>query len=103
LRGATVATMRGTEVIEDADIVVTHNRIVAVGATRCGTDTLRAHSATVTASSSARFMMRTFIGSRFAGQFMMNRMWDLMQSGLWRDDGLDVQPFSLTDVFAYET
>ncbi|MCH7876140.1 MAG: PD40 domain-containing protein [Gemmatimonadetes bacterium] len=31
LRGARVVTMRGTEVIEDADVVVTNNRIASVG------------------------------------------------------------------------
>ena len=31
LRGATVITMRGDEVIQNADIVVTDNRIVGVG------------------------------------------------------------------------
>jgi imidazolonepropionase-like amidohydrolase len=32
LRGARAVTMKGNEIIENADIVVTNNRIVAVGA-----------------------------------------------------------------------
>ncbi len=45
LRGAKVITMRGDEVIADADIVVTSNRITAIG--RRGTVTIPANAKTV--------------------------------------------------------
>jgi len=48
LRGARAITMRGTEVIDDAEVVVTNNRIVAVG--RRGTVTIPAGARVVDVS-----------------------------------------------------
>ena len=103
LRGATVATMRGAEVIEGADIVVTDNRIVAVGAQGAVPIPSGANVRDVT----GKFIVPGFIDAHahwfeIRRQIHDDRMWDLIANLAYGvTSGLDVQPFT-TDVFAYE-
>jgi Tol biopolymer transport system component len=103
LRGATVATMRGDEVIPAADIVITDNRIVSVGPT----GTLEIPRNATVRDMSGKFIVPGFIDAHahwtgIRRQIHDDRMWDFTANLAYGvTSGLDVQPFT-TDVFAYE-
>jgi len=103
LRGATVATMRGDDVIAGADVVVTGNRIVAVG---------RTGEVAVPAGAAIRDVAGKFIVpglvDTHAHWFEIRR--GLLDRGHWDflanlaygvTSGLEVQPFT-NDVFGYQ-
>ena len=103
LRGATVATMRDTEVIESADIVITDNRITAVRPT----GTIAMPVSAQVRDVRGKFIVPGFVDAH-AHWFEIRRqihddtMWDLVANLAYGvTSGLDVQPFT-TDVFAYE-
>jgi len=95
--------MRGTEVIEGADIVVTDNRIKAVGARGAVPIPPGANIRDV----SGKYIVPGFIDAHahwfeIRRQIHDDRMWDLVANLAYGvTSGLDVQPFT-TDVFAYE-
>jgi len=103
LRGAKVATMRGNEVIEAADVVVVDNRITAVG--RRGTVAIPA-GATVR-DVTGKFIVPGFVDAHahwfeIRRQVHDDKMWNLAANLAYGvTSGLDVQPFT-TDVFAYQ-
>ncbi len=103
LRGATVVTMRGDEAIAGADVVVTGNRIVAVG---------RTGEVTVPEGAAIRDVAGKFIVpglvDTHAHWFEIRR--GLLDRGHWDflanlaygvTSGLEVQPFT-NDVFGYQ-
>ncbi len=103
LRGATVMTMRGEEVIDDADIVIADNRIAAVG--KRGSVTVP-DGATIR-DVTARYIVPGLVDAH-AHWFEIRR--DLHDVGQWNfaanlahgvTSGLEVQPFT-TDIFAYQ-
>ncbi|WP_217705812.1 amidohydrolase family protein [Peristeroidobacter soli] len=103
LRGATVITMRGDEVLRGADIVVENDRIAAVGAQ--GTVPIPV-GATVR-DVSGKFIVPGFIDTH-AHWFEIRREipepnhWSLLANLAYGvTSGLDVQPFTV-DVFAYQ-
>lgn len=102
LRGGTVLTMRGDERIERADVVVTGNRIAAVGATGTLALPRGAHVVDV----SGRTILPGFVDAH-AHWFETRRgihdeqPWDfLINLAFGVTSGLDPQSFD-TDVFAY--
>jgi Tol biopolymer transport system component len=103
LRGATVATMRGNEVIADADVVVSGNRIVAIGQT--GAVTIPA-GATIR-DLSGKFIIPGLVDTH-AHWFEIRRQlfdlnhWDFLANLAYGvTSGLEVQPFTI-DVFGYQ-
>jgi hypothetical protein len=103
LRGATVVTMRGNEVLAGADIVVADNRIVGVGAR--GSVPIP-HGATVR-DVSGKYIVPGFVDAHahwfeIRRQIHDDQMWDLLANLAYGvTSGLDVQPFT-SDVFAYQ-
>lgn len=103
LRGATVATMRAAEVIEGADVVVSDNRITAVGAR----GTVAIPRGASIRDVSGKFIIPGFIDAHahwfeIRRQVHDDQMWDLIANLAYGvTGGLDVQPFT-ADVFAYE-
>ena len=102
LRGARAITMRGDEVIENADVVVTDNRIAAVGPSG---------SVAVPAGATIRDVRGKWIVPGFvdthAHWFELRRQvldaghWDMLANLAYGvTSGLDVQPFTV-DVFGY--
>lgn len=103
LRGATVVTMRGDEVIMGADIVVTDNRIAALGKT--GEVAVPAGAAIRDVA--GKFIMPGLVDTH-AHWFEIRR--GLLDRGHWDflanlaygvTAGLDVQPFTV-DMFGYQ-
>jgi hypothetical protein len=103
LRGATVATMRGNEVIDAADIVITDNRVSAIGPKGSAAIPSGATVRDVT----GKFIVPGFIDAHahwfeIRRQIHDDKMWDLAANLAYGvTSGLDVQPFT-PDVFAYE-
>lgn len=102
LRGGTAITMRGDEVIAGADVVITENRIVAVGAIG---------SVPVPAGAAIRDVAGKFIVpglvDTHAHWFELRRQildvnhWDMLANLAYGvTSGLEVQPFTV-DVFGY--
>jgi Tol biopolymer transport system component len=103
LRGGTAITMRGDEVIDDADVVVADGRIVAVGPK--GTVTVPAGAAVRDISGS--YLVPGLVDTH-AHWFSIRR--ELIELQHWAllanlaygvTSGLDVQPFTV-DAFAYQ-
>lgn len=103
VRHATAVTMKGSEVIEDADIVVTDNRIVAVGPS--GSVELPAGAHEIDAT--GKFVVPGFIDTHAHWEF---RTHDVLEPQNWSlvanlaygvTAGLDVQT-STNDYFAYQ-
>ncbi|MEZ4423361.1 MAG: amidohydrolase family protein [Gemmatimonadota bacterium] len=103
LRGATVITMNGDEVIENADLVVTDNRITALGPRGSVTLPMGARELDV----SGRFIVPGFIDTHAHWEF---RTHDVLEPQNWSlvanlaygvTAGLDVQT-STNDYFAYQ-
>ena len=103
LRGATVATMRGEEVIPGADVVVVDNRIAAVGAA----GTVDIPSGAEIRDVAGKYIIPGFVDAHahwfeIRRQIHDNQMWDLLANLAYGvTSGLDVQPFT-SDVFAYQ-
>jgi len=103
LRGAKVATMRGNEVIEAADVVVVDNRITAVGPRGAVAIPAGATVRDVT----GKFIVPGFVDAHahwfeIRRQVHDDKMWNLAANLAYGvTSGLDVQPFT-TDVFAYQ-
>lgn len=103
LRGATAITMKGDEVIDDADIVIVDNRISAIG--RRGTLPLP-EGATIR-DVTGRFITPGFVDTH-AHWFEIRRgvldlqNWSFLANLAYGvTTGLDVQPFT-SDMFVYE-
>src|SRR5437773_2771149 len=101
LRGATVVTMKGDEVVKDADIVVENNRIKSVGArggVPAGAQVFDVRGKTITPgfidTHAHWFEIRRGILDTQNWAFMANLAYGVTA-------GLDVQTFS-NDMFAYE-
>ncbi|MGN5373395.1 amidohydrolase [Sphingomonas hankookensis] len=103
LRGATVLTMRGTEVIENADLLIDRDRIAAVGPR----GSFPVPAGTRIRDIAGRFVTPGLVDAH-AHWFEMRR--GLQEAGHWDfranlamgvTAGLDVQPFT-TDVFGYQ-
>lgn len=103
LRGATVITMRGAEVIENADIVIVDNRIATVGKR----GEVEIPKAAAIRDFDGKFIVPGFVDAH-AHWFEIrrhlhdNQMWDLLANLAYGvTSALDVQPFT-SDVFAYQ-
>ncbi len=103
LRGATVVTMRGDEVVTGADVVVTGNRIAAIG--RTGEVAVPAGAAIRDVA--GKFILPGLVDTH-AHWFEIRR--GLLDRGHWDflanlaygvTSGLDVQPFTV-DMFGYQ-
>ncbi len=103
LRGATVITMKGDEIIRNADIVVTDNRIASIG--RRGSARIPGGAKVVDAS--GKFIVPGFIDTHAHWEF---RTHDVLEPQNWSlaanlaygvTAGLDVQT-STNDYFAYQ-
>lgn len=103
LRGATVLTMRGDEVIDDADILIADNRIAAVG--RRGEVVVPIDS--TIRDVSGRYIVPGFVDAH-AHWFETRRSihevdhWDFAVNLAYGvTSGLEVQPFTV-DIFSYQ-
>ncbi|WP_129775559.1 amidohydrolase family protein [Peristeroidobacter soli] len=103
LRGATVITMRGDEVLPNADVVVVNNKIVGVGA-RGG---VQVPAGAVVRDVSGKYIVPGFVDTH-AHWAEIRR--DILEPNQWPflanlaygvTAGLDVQPFTV-DVFGYQ-
>ena len=103
LRGGTVITMKGDEIIRNADIVVTNNRIASIG--RRGSARVPAAARVIDAS--GKFIVPGFIDTHAHWEF---RTHDVLEPQNWSlaanlaygvTAGLDVQT-STNDYFAYQ-
>ncbi|MFV0624410.1 amidohydrolase family protein [Sphingomonas sp. ac-8] len=103
LRGGTAITMRGDEVIANADVVVTGNRIVAVGPSG---------SVAVPAGAAIRDVQGSYLVPGFVDthahwfetrrQILDRNHWDFLANLAYGvTSGLEVQPFTI-DVFGYQ-
>jgi len=103
LRGATVVTLRGNEVIPSADVLVINNRIAAVGAT----GTVPVPKGATLRDVTGKFIVPGFVDAHahwfeIRRQIHDDQMWDLLANLAYGvTSGLDPQPFT-TDVFAYQ-
>lgn len=103
LRGATAITMRGDEVIDNADVVVNGNRIVAVGARGSVPFDANANIRDV----SGRFIVPGFVDTHAHWYEIRRGVLDLenwsflINLAYGVTTGLDVQPFT-SDMFVYE-
>ncbi len=103
LRGATVVTMKGDEVIRGADLVITDNRIAAIGPT----GTVAVPSGAAIRDVTGKFITPGFVDAH-AHWFELRRAvqddqpWDLLVNLAYGvTSGLDPQSFT-TDVFTYQ-
>lgn len=103
LRGATVITMRGDEVISNADVVVANNKIVGVGAQ----GSVQVPADAVVRDVSGKFIVPGFVDTH-AHWAEIRR--DILEPNQWPflanlaygvTSALDVQPFTV-DVFGYQ-
>jgi len=103
LRGATVITMRGDEIIRGADIVVTNNRIVGTGPQ----GSLEVPPGATVRDISGKFVVPGFID---AHAHWMEIRREILEPNQWPflvnlaygvTAGLDVQPFTV-DIFGYQ-
>jgi Tol biopolymer transport system component/imidazolonepropionase-like amidohydrolase len=103
LRGATVVTMRGSEVIPSADVLVINNRIAAVGAT----GTVQVPRSATLRDVTGKFIVPGLVDAHahwfeIRRQLHDDQMWDLLANLAYGvTSGLDPQPFT-TDVLAYQ-
>jgi hypothetical protein len=103
LRGGTAITMRGDETIAGADVVVTNNRIVAVG--RTGEVTVPAGTSVVDVT--GKYLTPGFVDTHahwfeLPRQVLEANHWSLLANLAYGvTSGLDVQPFTV-DVFGYQ-
>ncbi|MGH8178257.1 MAG: amidohydrolase family protein, partial [Steroidobacter sp.] len=103
LRGATAITMKGEEVIENADVLVVDNRIAAVGA--AGSIPLPA--GVVIREVTGRYITPGFVDTHAHWYEIRRGVLDLTNWGFLSNlaygvtTGLDVQPFT-SDMFVYE-
>ncbi|CAN5123588.1 amidohydrolase family protein [soil metagenome] len=103
LRGATVLTMRGDEIIEDADVLVRNNRIAAVGKR----GSLDLPESTEVRKLDGRFLMPGFIDTHAHWADIRRGILDLESYGFLANlafgvtAGLDVSPLSI-DMLAYQ-
>jgi Tol biopolymer transport system component len=103
LRGATVITMKGDEVLANADVLIVGNRIAAVGA--AGSIAVPAGAAIRDVS--GRFIVPGFIDTHAHWYEIRRGVLDLENWGFLINlaygvtTGLDVQPFT-SDMFVYE-
>lgn len=103
LRGATAITMKGDEVIENADVVIENNRIAAIGAR----GTVSIPAAAAIRDVAGRFIVPGFVDTH-AHWFEIRRgvldlqNWSFLANLAYGvTTGLDVQPFT-SDMFVYE-
>ncbi|WP_198683337.1 amidohydrolase family protein [Peristeroidobacter agariperforans] len=103
LRGATVITMRGDEVLSNADVVVVNNKIVGVG----GQGSVQVPAGAVVRDVSGKFIVPGFVDTH-AHWAEIRR--DILEPNQWPflanlaygvTSGLDVQPFTV-DAFGYQ-
>ncbi|WP_293851901.1 amidohydrolase family protein [Steroidobacter sp.] len=103
LRGATVITMRGDEVLSNADVVVVNNKIVGVGAQ----GSVDVPKGAVVRDVAGKFIVPGFVDTH-AHWAEIRR--DILEPNQWPflanlaygvTSGLDVQPFTV-DVFGYQ-
>lgn len=103
LRGATVITMRGDEVLPNADVVVLNNKIVGVGAQ----GSVQVPAGAVVRDVSGKYIVPGFVDTH-AHWAEIRR--DILEPNQWPflanlaygvTSGLDVQPFTV-DVFGYQ-
>lgn len=103
LRGATVITMRGDEILRDADVVVANNKIVGVGPQ----GSVDVPAGAVVRDVSGKFIVPGFVDTH-AHWFEIRR--EILEPNHWSllanlaygvTSGLDVQPFTV-DVFGYQ-
>jgi Tol biopolymer transport system component len=103
LRGATVITMRGDEVLSNADVLVMNNKIAGVGAQ----GNVQAPAGAVIRDVSGKFIVPGFIDTH-AHWAEIRR--DILEPNQWPflanlaygvTSGLDVQPFTV-DIFGYQ-
>lgn len=103
LRGGTAITMRGDEAIAGADVVVTDNRIVAVG--RTGEVSVPAGATIVDVT--GKYLTPGFVDTHahwfeLPRQVLEANHWSLLANLAYGvTSGLDVQPFTV-DVFGYQ-
>lgn len=103
LRGATVITMRGDEVLRDAEIVVVNDRIAAVGPR----GNVEIPVGATVRDVSGKFIAPGFIDthahwSQIRREIPEPNHWSLLANLAYGvTSGLDVQPFTV-DVFAYQ-
>lgn len=103
LRGGTAITMRGDETIAGADVVVTNNRIVAVGKT--GEVAVPAGATVVDVT--GKYLTPGFVDTHahwfeLPRQVLEANHWSLLANLAYGvTSGLDVQPFTV-DVFGYQ-
>ncbi|MCW4460680.1 amidohydrolase family protein [Sphingomonas sp. BT-65] len=103
LRGGTVITMRGDETIAGADVVVTANRIVAIGKT--GEVTVPTGATVIDVS--GKYLTPGFVDTHahwfeLPRQVLEANHWSLLANLAYGvTSGLDVQPFTI-DVFGYQ-
>ncbi len=103
LRGATAITMRGDEVIENADILVIDNRISAIG--RAGE--VPVPSGAMLRDVRGRYVVPGFVDTHAHWFSIRREILDLQHWAFLANlaygvtSGLDVQPFTV-DVFAYQ-
>ncbi|MFC3051954.1 amidohydrolase family protein [Kordiimonas pumila] len=103
LRGATAITMKGDEIIENADVIVTNNRITAVGEV----GSLAAPEGAEVLDITGKYIVPGFIDTH-AHWFSIRR--ELLEKNHWNflanlaygvTSGLDVQTFTV-DTFSYQ-
>ncbi len=101
LRGATVITMRGDDVLKDADVVVTDNRITSVG--RRGSLPVGAHVVDVRGKTIVPGLVDTHAHwFEIRRGIMDTQNWSFLANLAYGvTAGLDVQP-STNDMFAYQ-
>jgi hypothetical protein len=103
LRGATVITMRGDEILRSADIVVANNKIVGVGPQ--GSITVPAGA--VVRDISGKFVVPGFIDTHahwmeIRREILEPNQWPFLANLAYGvTSGLDVQPFTI-DIFGYQ-
>ena len=102
-RGGTAITMRGDETIAGADVVVTNNRIVAVGRT----SEVSVPSGATVVDVTGKYLTPGFVDTHahwfeLPRQVLEANHWSLLANLAYGvTSGLDVQPFTI-DVFGYQ-
>lgn len=103
LRGATAITMRGDEVIEDADVLVVGNRIAAIGPW----GTVEVPDDASVLDLRGRYLLPGFVDThahwaRIRRSILDPQPWEFLANLAYGvTSGLDVQPFTV-DVLAYQ-
>lgn len=103
LRGATVITMRGDEILRDADVVVANNKIVGVGAR----GSVNVPAGAVVRDISRKFVVPGFVDTHahwaeIRREILEPNQWPFLTNLAYGvTSGLDVQPFTV-DIFGYQ-